>query len=260
MALRIQLHGVDLVGAGATQVAAIHQGRIDHQRPLAIVAIHAKAHDVARHQHVAAWNFAAGRSDRVFLVDDRLLLHHAPAAEFEGEIALGCEAEMPGPLESQADGMRIGAGLKHEVELQLVLPAIVDHIHARVDRAITDARVAGDVGVPPLPGPYEIVGARGQLADGFDGGRRIGIQQRDIDPVGARERQGRPVLGEHQLVAAGARGVKHRRIPLALVGLETQGRLGQRGLGLRDGGFGRRRGQCQSGAQNYAKSKTPKHG
>ena len=259
MALRIHLHGADLVGTGAPQVTAIHQGRIDHQRPLAIIAIHAKPHDVSRHPHIAALNFAAGRGQRVFLVNQRLLLQHAPVAEFERQIALGCDAEMPGPLESQANRMRIGARLQHEVELQLVLPSVVDHIHPRIDRAISDPRVVRDVGVPVLPGPYEIVGARGKLAHGFDGGGRIGIRQRDIHPMGAGEGQGGPVRGEHQIVAARPHGVKHCRVPLALVGLETQGRLGQPRLGLRYGCFARRRGQCQSGTQNYGQAKTSKH-
>ena len=99
---------------------------------------------------------------RCFETDAALAALAVRQKQFQRAVAV--EADLFGASESQRNLPHVSTGRNQEVVFQLVLVAVIAHVNAFVDAAVTHCGIVGYVLQPLLGGAEEVVRARGHFA------------------------------------------------------------------------------------------------
>ena len=82
------------------------------------------------------------------LINDGRLQADVSVAGLEDEIAADIHSNVPGAFERHLDRIRVGAWSDDEVVFELLLIAVVDEVHSRIDVLVPDVPVSWHLSVP----------------------------------------------------------------------------------------------------------------
>ena len=165
--------GLDRLVAGAADVAAIRQDRIDDERVRGIVGLGAEPERARVEQDVAAAYRRAHAVD--VLVHDRRALHERSGLQRDHGLAVLIDRDRRLIVEAQAEGVEPCAWLHEDVVLEQAIVAVHPDVDAgiRVDHA--DAAEQAGVADPlRLIAPDQVVDAAAQRI--LEAHRRVGVR------------------------------------------------------------------------------------
>ena len=157
-------HGVGPLLVRSAEIRRVVQDRIDHERQALVVLADVEP-DVSVRPHDVAPLDRSTRTARL-LIDDRRAVRERARVRGEHEIPSAVDRGARRSIDLKGDARRRGAWSDDEVVFQLLLIAVVDEVHARIDVVVRDFRVRMDTGSPAARVPAdEMIGSPWQFVD-----------------------------------------------------------------------------------------------